>query len=304
MVARVDVDKRKPRNVRGFGKLSTGVQRVDSRHHRSQSLSFSSPGHPEHTRRQSTTRMPTPARHNWGTAASGTLGRAAAMRLGSGEFRRHWLRRCAGPLAAQPAPSAAPLRSARIARLEAALLVSDRPLTARKLALFAMLADADDVLAGIDQLNQAYDSGHAPFRIERVATGFQLLTRPEFAPWLERLHERHSRLKLSPPAMETLAIVAYRQPLTRADVEAVRGVQSGEMLKQLMERGLVRIVGEHDSLGRPFLYGTTRQFLELFGLASPRDLPDVGGLLRQDALVEVAVDEAEFSESNDEAAAA
>lgn len=245
-----------------------------------------------------------PARHNWGNPASGTLGRVSAMRIGSGEFQRRWMQRGGASGADVARPSGEPLRSARLARLEAALFVSDRPLTARKLALFAMLADADDVLSGIEQLNLAYDAGGAPFRVERLATGFQLLTRPEFAPWLERLHERHSRLKLSPPAMETLAIVAYRQPLTRADVEAVRGVQSGEMLKQLMERGLVRIVGEHDSLGRPFLYGTTRQFLELFGLASPRDLPDVGGLLRQDAVVEIAVDEAELSESPEEAAAA
>lgn len=248
--------------------------------------------------------MPTPARHIWGIAASGTFGRVSAVRPGSDEFQRRWLRRSGESVAVDERPPGVPGRSARLARLEAALFVSDRPLTARKLAVFAMLADPDDVLAGIDQLNSAYDAGAAPFRIERVATGFQLLTRPEFAPWLERLHERHSRLKLSPPAMETLAIVAYRQPLTRADVEAVRGVQSGEMLKQLMERGLVRIIGEDDSLGRPFLYGTTRQFLELFGLASPRDLPDVGGLLRQDAIVEVAADEAELSDIADEAAAA
>jgi segregation and condensation protein B len=160
-----------------------------------------------------------------------------------------------------------------MARVEAALLVADGALSTRKLAQFAMLADAAEARTLIDQLNVAYDQSRSAYRIERVATGYQMLTRPKFAPWLDKLHERQARLKLSAPAMETLAIVAYRQPITRADVEAVRGVASTEMLKQLMERGLVRITGEDDSLGRPYLYGTTRQFLELFGLRNTADLP-------------------------------
>ena len=104
-------------------------------------------------------------------------------------------------------------------------------------------------------------------------TGYQLLTRPPFSPWLDKLHQRQNELKLSSPAMETLTIVAYQQPITRADVEAVRGVQCAEMLKQLLERGLVRICGEEDTLGRPYLYDTTKKFLELFGLRSLDDLP-------------------------------
>jgi segregation and condensation protein B len=90
-------------------------------------------------------------------------------------------------------------------------------------------------------------------------------------------------LKLSPPALETLTIVAYRQPLTRADIEALRGVQSAEILKHLMERGLIRIVGEDNSLGRPYLYGTTRQFLEHYGLRSLDELPNADQLRRQTA---------------------
>lgn len=194
------------------------------------------------------------------------------------EWLRTWRRRRQTPDQPLSSGTTATVRSARLARLEAALFVADRPLPARVLAQFAMLADAGDVKAGVAELNAAYEADNAAFRIELLATGYQLLTRPEFVMWLDRIHQRHARLKLSPPAMETLAIVAYRQPLTRADVEAVRGVQSGEMLKQLMERGLVRIVGEHDSLGRPFLYGTTREFLEMFGLSSPDDLPEVSGL--------------------------
>lgn len=105
-----------------------------------------------------------------------------------------------------------------------------------------------------------------------VAGGFQLMSRPKFAPWLRRLHGQ-TEVRLSPPAIETLAVVAYRQPIPRADIEAIRGVQCGEILRQLMERELVRIVGRSDDLGRPFLYGTTRQFLQVFGLRHLDELP-------------------------------
>src|SRR5690606_19598221 len=147
----------------------------------------------------------------------------------------------------------------------------DGPLSPKKLAQHALVADAAEVERSIALLNASYDRTGSSFRVEQVSTGWQLLTRPEYAPWLERLHQRKSELSLSPPAMETLAIIAYRQPITRADVEAIRGVQSTEMLKQLMERGLVKIAGEDDSLGRPYLYGTTKQFLESFGLHSLAD---------------------------------
>ena len=137
----------------------------------------------------------------------------------------------------------------------------------------ATLADATEARTLIKKLNEIYDESGTAFRIERVAAGYKLLTRPEFSFWLGKLHHRQAELKLSPSAMETLAIVAYRQPVTRAGIEAIRGVQSTEMLKQLMERGLVRIAGNEDTLGRPFLYGTTRRFLEIFGLQNLDDLP-------------------------------
>lgn len=165
------------------------------------------------------------------------------------------------------------VRTAATGRVEAVLLAADGPLTPRRIAQHAMLPTAGDVKRAIDWLNAAYDRDAAAFRIERVAAGYRLLTVPEVAPWLDRLHRRSDRLKLSPPALETLTIVAYRQPCTRADVEAIRGVQSAEMLKHLMERSLVRIAGEHDSLGRPYLYETTKAFLELFGLRTLADLP-------------------------------
>lgn len=164
-------------------------------------------------------------------------------------------------------------RSVKMARLEAVLLVSDAALPARKLAQLATLADPAEVKALVRQLNTAYDAVTSPFRIEQVATGFRLMTRPQFAQWLDRLHNRQAETKLSPTMLETLSIVAYRQPITRAEIERIRGVQSAEMLKQLMERGLVKIGGEDDSLGRPFLYVTTRRFLELYGLPDLETLP-------------------------------
>lgn len=164
-------------------------------------------------------------------------------------------------------------RTEKMARLEAALFVATNPLSTRRLTMFATLADAAEVRKLIEELNRAYDETDSSFRIERVASGYQLLTRPMYAEWLHRIHRRQTALKLSPPAMETLTIVAYRQPIKRVDIEAIRGVQSAEILKQLMERNLVRIGGEEDSLGRPYLYVTTRQFLELFGFRNLDDLP-------------------------------
>ena len=164
-------------------------------------------------------------------------------------------------------------RSPAMQRLEAALFVAEGALTARKLMQFAALPEASAIPGMIDQLNQAYEASGTAFRVERLATGYQLMSKPIFARWLDKIHERQARLKLSPPALETLTIIAYQQPLTRADLEEIRGVQSTEMLKQLMERGLVKITGEHDSLGRPYLYGTTRLFLESFGVRSLDDLP-------------------------------
>lgn len=165
-------------------------------------------------------------------------------------------------------------RSHRMARLEAVLLIAGVPLSDRKLAQAAHLIDVQEVRQMIERLNESYDRTRSAFRIENTAAGSQLMTRPQLAEWLDRLHQRQSQMKLSQPAMETLTIIAYQQPVTRADVEAVRGVQSTDMIRQLIDRGLIRVGGEEDSLGRPFLYETTRQFLSMFGLRRIEDLPD------------------------------
>ncbi len=189
------------------------------------------------------------------------------------EFARWQLRLGPGEVQAVDEGATPHRRTPRQARVEAALLVADGALSARRIAQCAALLDAGEAKQVVDELNAAYDDTASAFRIERVGAGYQMLTRPVFHRWLDRVHHRQERLKLSNSALETLAVVAYRQPITRADIEAVRGVAAAEMLKQLMERGLVKIVGEDDSLGRPYLYGTTRQFLEAYGLRSLEDMP-------------------------------
>ena len=175
---------------------------------------------------------------------------------------------------AEEAPTSGELvRDARLASIEAALLAADEPLNVRRLTSLAGLKDAREARRLVQKLRSHYDADGSAFQVEELAGGFQLLTRPQYHPWLVGLRRGSNEQRLSAAARETLAIVAYRQPIMRADVEAIRGVQCGEMLRQLMEKGLMRIAGRHDSLGRPVLYGTTRKFLQAFGLKSLRELP-------------------------------
>lgn len=178
-----------------------------------------------------------------------------------------------------PAPDARRLA----AMVEALLLSTDKPIPGAKLAAVLGLIDeeaqtapaeaTEKVVAAIADLNGEYDRSSRSFRVELVAGGYRVMTRPEFAEVIARLHRSRVDGKLSRPALETLAIIAYRQPITRADLEAIRGVACGEVLRSLLERRLVAITGRAEELGRPMLYGTTRQFLESFGLASLKDLP-------------------------------
>ena len=166
-------------------------------------------------------------------------------------------------------------RDARLALVEAALFAADEPLSSRRLAVVAGLADGNEARRLVRKLQSLYNKDGSAFQVEEIAGGFQILSRPEYHPWLIRLRRTGDDLRLSSAARETLAIVAYRQPIMRADVEAIRGVQCGEVLRLLMEKGLVRIAGRHDSLGRPVLYATTKRFLQVFGLKGLEDLPQV-----------------------------
>jgi segregation and condensation protein B len=194
--------------------------------------------------------------------------------------------------AAPPAAAADP--AALAPSIEAILLTTDRPVPAARLAealrlvpppdpdndasprdSAAAAAAADAVRSAIDHLNAQYEQTGRSFRVEAVAGGFRLMTLPAFADAVAAFQGVRSRSSLTHAALETLAIVAYRQPITRARLEAIRGVACGDILRSLVDRRLVTIAGRAEELGRPILYATTRQFLELFGLTSLRDLPSV-----------------------------
>ena len=157
--------------------------------------------------------------------------------------------------------------------LEALLFGTLSPLTAGRLAELMDLNSTQAVRRGIKELNRQYEATGRAFRIEQVAGGYQILTLPEFGDHLKRLYQKETDAKLTKAALETLAIIAYKQPILRADVEAVRGVACGETIRSLMEKHLVKIAGRAEVPGRPILYGTTKRFLELFGLNTLKDLP-------------------------------
>jgi segregation and condensation protein B len=165
-------------------------------------------------------------------------------------------------------------------RVEAILFATDAPVSPRRIAEVlgvgesAVRAVIGDIRAHCDE------AGHA-FNVEEIAGGFQLLTRPDFGEVVKLLFKVDRQHKLSQAALETLAIIAYKQPVMRVEVEDIRGVQVQPLIKSLMEQGLVRIVGRAETLGRPLLYGTTQKFLLHFGLKSAKDLPSVEDLKKK-----------------------
>jgi len=162
--------------------------------------------------------------------------------------------------------------------LEALLFATHHPLTGQRLAELLNVKSQKAVRAAVQELNQQYESTGRTFRIEQVAGGYQLLSLPKYGDILKRLHQKEADAKLTKAALETLAIIAYKQPILRADVEAIRGVACGETIRSLMEKHLVNIAGRAEEPGRPILYGTTKRFLQLFGLNSLKDLPQNEGL--------------------------
>jgi segregation and condensation protein B len=188
-------------------------------------------------------------------------------------------------------------------RVEAVLLSADRPVQPLRLAEAVGLVQAPEpgeaeaaegtaarvasaerdaaltlLAAAIEHLNREYAATGRSFRVERLAGGWRVMTLPAFAPVVTAFHRARLHTRLSRQAVETLAIIAYKQPITRAHLEAIRGVSCGEVLRSLVERRVVTVVGRAEELGRPLLYGTTRQFLDQFGLASLNDLPTIAEL--------------------------
>lgn len=188
------------------------------------------------------------------------------------------------PTAAEPKPTSEhDARPELAGALEAVLLSSERPCQPGKLAEAlgvhaGRVIDESEVIGLVETLNNAYDTSGRSFRIEQVAGGYRVMTRETFADVVAAFHRSSSSGRLSRAALETLALVAYRQPLTRAELEAIRGVATGEVLRSLIDRGLVKIAGRAEEPGRPLLYATTRRFLDVFGLASLKDLPKPGEL--------------------------
>jgi len=192
-------------------------------------------------------------------------------------FRSHWRRR-ARTIQQTPEEPTVPgphRRSDELARLEAALFLAREPLSTRRLAKLARLSDGTRARVLIRELKHLQEEAGAAFRVEQIAGGFRLLTRAPLGPWVRRLLGTPPETRLSAAALETLAIVAYRQPVTRAEIESIRGVGCEDMLRQLMERDFVAIDGRTEDLGRPNVYVTSRRFLQAFGLAKIEDLPRI-----------------------------
>ena len=163
--------------------------------------------------------------------------------------------------------------------IECLIFASEKPVSAGKLAELLVGGDGQsgpdtrDVRKIVEQLRAEYDAQGRAFQIEEIADGYRMLTRPEYHQWVGALAADRQKGKLSPAALETLAVVAYKQPVSRSHVEDIRGVQSGQLLRTLMEKRLVKVVGRENVPGRPLLYGTTKEFLDHFGLKTIKDLP-------------------------------
>ena len=158
--------------------------------------------------------------------------------------------------------------------VEAILFASDEPLTDARLANIIEIS-VKQVRQHLENLNEKYEANNNAFRIEQIAGGYQMLTLSSYNHWLKKMLRVRSDTKLSPAALETLAIIAYKQPVMRADIEAIRGVAVGEIIRSLCYKGLVKIAGRAEVIGRPMLYGTTKKFLETFGLNTLKDLPKI-----------------------------
>ena len=163
--------------------------------------------------------------------------------------------------------------------VEALLFASDTPLEADRIRDVLELTDSDEARTLVDELRVRYEKEDRALAVVEVGGGYRMVTRPQIAPWLMRLAKTRTKARLSRPALETLAIIAYRQPVSRPEVDAVRGVNSEGVLDSLLERRLLRVAGRKEAPGRPFLYETTREFLVAFGLRDLNDLPKVEGEL-------------------------
>lgn len=166
--------------------------------------------------------------------------------------------------------------------LEGFLFVSEKTLGVDEIREVLEEGSPSEIREALVELKLDYAAGERGFRLEEVAGGFRFATDSSIAPWLKKLYRARQKVSLSKPALETLAIVAYRQPITRTEIEAIRGVNVDGVVKTLLERGLIRITGRKEVLGRPILYGTSREFLEHFGMKGLEDLPPLSEFTEKD----------------------
>ncbi|GMO52610.1 MAG: SMC-Scp complex subunit ScpB [Candidatus Endomicrobiellum trichonymphae] len=159
--------------------------------------------------------------------------------------------------------------------LEALLFVSERPLSLRELKelIKTDYADMDNIENILNELKEKYANLNKPYEIKFVADGWTFATKPQYSLWIKKLFKEKSVLKLSPAALETLAIIAYKQPITRAEIDEIRGIESSGVIDTLLDRKLVKVAGRKEALGKPLLYDTTQDFLKHFGLAHLSELP-------------------------------
>lgn len=157
--------------------------------------------------------------------------------------------------------------------VEALLFVSEKPLTLEQIKDALDNPETSEIRKTIEELRAEYEGANRGLRITEIAGGFQMITAPYFAPFLKKLYKKRNTQNLSRPALETLAIVAYKQPVTKVEIESLRNVNIDGVMKNLLDKNLIRITGRKRAPGSPYVFGTTRQFLEYFGLKSLEDLP-------------------------------
>jgi len=182
-----------------------------------------------------------------------------------------------------PAPSPANDPALLRRALEGLLFITDRPLSAGELCKLVNVRDQDRIVACVEDLRRDLEERNLGYRLIAVAEGWQMATRPELAPYMRKLFSDRATMRLSTAAQETLSIISYKQPLTRAEVEEIRGVEVIAALETLLEKRLIKVVGRRETVGRPLMYGTTMEFLRHFGLRSLEDLPPLDRFAPADA---------------------
>lgn len=187
--------------------------------------------------------------------------------------------------------------------VEALLLASEKPLALDQIRLALDNLDAGETRKLVEELKSEYEQGARGIRLAEIAGGFQMITAPEFSHFLKKLFKGRQIERLSKPALETLAIIAYKQPLTRSEIELLRNVNVDGVMKSLLDKNLIRISGRKKAPGRPCVYGTTRQFLEHFGLKSLEDLPEIedfSAMAQKKELVDTEAEEEKRAEEPNE----